>query len=397
MMLSKVSRSLTSNILNSKNEVSNLKALVLLSNLKISKRDFSIEKIGERNEKPYDYKNKKYGLLGQIFDSTLNKLGENSLIITVDGNFGSGKSEFAKNLAKEIDFVYAREPDLDAHLYQLPNGENTKDIINEYVGDDKRYHIDSLEEWHRDPSFKRTIALQHNFYNIRWMQMRTALLHLMSTGQGVVLERSVFSDAIIGQSLYENNFLSDEAFRFYLRDLTPNTIDHLWRPHVMVYLDKSPEDCLKSIKENGKPFEKESKVYNLEFLKSMEKNYKNKLLPGARNEMHVLTYNSSDADVELTKEDLVTLDFEDETKFNDWRIRKETTINTYRKMLANYDNCVGVLKSPKSYVDVPEYLLYGEPLAKLVHKLGNDPRYTNVEKSSPFSMSNTGISARNWL
>jgi len=31
----------------------------------------------------------------------------------------------------------------------------------------------------------------------------------MSTGQGVVLERSVFSDAVIGQSLYDNNLLSD--------------------------------------------------------------------------------------------------------------------------------------------------------------------------------------------
>jgi hypothetical protein len=31
-------------------------------------------------------------------------------------------------------------------------------------------------------------------------------------------------------------------------------------------------------------------------------------------------------------EDLELLDFEDQTKFNDWRIRKETTINTYRRM-----------------------------------------------------------------
>ena len=74
----------------------------------------------------------------------------------------------------------------------------------------------------------------------------------MFLGQGVVLERSVFSDAVIGQSLYENNFLSDEAFRLYLRDLVPNTIAELWRPHVMIYLDKSPEDCLKTIKEEGK-------------------------------------------------------------------------------------------------------------------------------------------------
>jgi hypothetical protein len=43
-----------------------------------------------------------------------------------------------------------------------------------------------------------------------------------------------------------------KAFRFYIRDLVPNTIAELWRPHVVIYLDKSPEECLKSIKENGK-------------------------------------------------------------------------------------------------------------------------------------------------
>lgn len=185
---------------------SNLKSLVVLV-----KRDFSIDQIGKRYEKPFDYKKKQYGLWDQFVDSTMKKLGENTLLITVEGNFGSGKSSFAKKLAKEIDFVYAREPDLDTHLYQLPNGNNAREIMNEYVGDNKRFHLDSLEEWHLEPSYKKTITLQHAFYNIRWMQTRTALLHLMSTGQGVVLERSAHSDSVIAQSLYENNLLSDQG------------------------------------------------------------------------------------------------------------------------------------------------------------------------------------------
>jgi len=50
----------------------------------------------------------------------------------------------------------------------------------------------------------------------------------------------------------------------------------------MIYLDKSPEECLKAIQAKGKSYEKESKVYNLDFLKSMDKNYKKKLLPELR-------------------------------------------------------------------------------------------------------------------
>jgi hypothetical protein len=181
MMLSKISHSLKSisNKLNS-NEISNLKSIILVSSFN---RKFSINEIGKRYKDPYDYKKKTYGLFGQIFDSTMKRLGENSLIITVEGNYGAGKSEFAKKLAKEIDFVYAREPDLDAHLFKLPNGHNSKDLINEYVGDNKRFRIDTLEDWHREPSFKKAISIQHSFYNIRWMQYRTALLHLMSTGK----------------------------------------------------------------------------------------------------------------------------------------------------------------------------------------------------------------------
>jgi hypothetical protein len=180
MIYNKVSISLVKKVYN----INRRKSIIFLNGL--IKRSFSIENIGKRYEKPFDYKNKQYGLFGQVFDSTLKKLGENSLIITVEGNFGSGKSEFAKKLAKEIDFVYAREPDFDFHLFKLANGENKRNIINEYVQENHRFHIDSLEEWHLDPTFKRTIGLQHNFYNIRWMQTRTALLHLLSTGKLII-------------------------------------------------------------------------------------------------------------------------------------------------------------------------------------------------------------------
>ena len=179
MMLSKISRSIAS-VSQSLNKTHNPKTIILLGTF--IKRDFSASKIGKLEHAPYDYKNKPYGLYGQWTDSTLKRLGENSIIITVDGNFGSGKSEFAKQLAKDIEFVYAREPDIDRHIFDLPNGHNIRKIINSITNGNERFHLDSLEEWHRDPTFKRTIALQHIFYNIRWMQTRTALLHLLSTG-----------------------------------------------------------------------------------------------------------------------------------------------------------------------------------------------------------------------
>lgn len=37
-----------------------------------------------------------------------------------------------------------------------------------------------------------------------------------------------------------------------MRDLIPNTIGELWRPHACIYLNKSPEECLSNIKAKGK-------------------------------------------------------------------------------------------------------------------------------------------------
>ena len=383
-MLSKVTRGASTlsrlTLLSSSGEA-NAKSIVLLQTYTISKRNFSIDEVGKRNEKPYDYLNKRYGLIGQVFDSTLRKLGENSLIITVEGNFGAGKSEFAKKLAKDIDFVYASEPDLDKHVFKLADGRDRRAIVNQIVGDNEKYHIANLEDWHSSPSFKNTIQLQQSFYATRFMQTRQALLHLLSTGQGVVLERSAFSDTVIGQSLYDNHLLSDAAYRFYMRDLVPNTLYELWKPHVSIYLDKSPEECLKTIKEKGKPFEKNSKVYNLNFLRSVENNYKKTFLPEARSNLHVLTYNSNDADPERVVEDLEMLDFEDQSKFGDWRIRKETTINSYRKHIANYEHMRDVLNAPQGFVEVPELLWYGEEYEKLSSTFATEhkaPEKTNL-------------------
>jgi hypothetical protein len=206
-MIMLTSRSLASltKKLTCSNDLIAIRSVVILSPYANSKRYFSIDQIGKRYEKPFDYKNKQYGLWDQFTDSTLKRLGENSLIISVEGNFGTGKSALISKLAKEIDFVQAREPDLNHHVYTTDDGINLRDIVNEYAAGNKRYYADSLDEFHLQPSFKRTIALQHAYYNIKWMQHRTALLHLLSTGK-------VFEYAI----KISTNFFLVEFFTFKL-------------------------------------------------------------------------------------------------------------------------------------------------------------------------------------
>jgi NADH dehydrogenase (ubiquinone) 1 alpha subcomplex subunit 10 len=167
-----------------------------------SVRLFSVADIGKTYPKPYDYKYKPYGLYGRLTDSTLKRLNDNSLIITVDGNFGSGKSEFAKTLAREINFHHAKEIDFDDLLYTKTGNNETVNLrlyLNQIVEQNERFRITSIDEWHENPNYKRAIEMQKLFFYCRYQQYRIALLHLLSTGQGVVLERSPFSDYVLGK------------------------------------------------------------------------------------------------------------------------------------------------------------------------------------------------------
>jgi NADH dehydrogenase (ubiquinone) 1 alpha subcomplex subunit 10 len=165
----------------------------------ISIRLFSSADIGKPLPKPFDYKHKPYGLWARLTDSSIKRLTDNTLLISVDGNFGSGKTELAQKLSKEIKFHLGKQINFDDMLYKQPNNANLREIVNTLVQDNERFHISTLNEWHENPSYKRSMELQRNFYYCRWFQFRQAILHLMSTGEGVLLERSPYSDYVIGK------------------------------------------------------------------------------------------------------------------------------------------------------------------------------------------------------
>ena len=295
---------------------------------------FSALEIGNRHPKPFDYKNKNYNSLQTLLDTqTVQRLGENSLIITVDGNFGSGKSEFAKRLAKEIDFIYASEIDLDRTFYiRKDNGANLREFVNSVVQKNELYRYNTVEEWHQNPLFKRGAQIQRAFYKARWLQYRCALISLFSTGQGIVLERSPYSDSVIAQSLYDENLVSKEFINYYKKDLVSQTLCEIWRPHVTIYLDRTPENCLKNIAKSGKDFEKKSQVYTTEFLKTVEKNYKKSFLPEMRQDICVLSYDNNDEQIVIDDviDDLESFDFDQIQKFSDWSVKNPSIVDNLR-------------------------------------------------------------------
>lgn len=63
-----------------------------------------------------------------------------------------------------------------------------------------------------------------------------ALAHLLSTGQGVVMNRSVYSDIVFLEAMFRNEYISKNAYRF-LHEVRLITIQELMRPHLVIYLD----------------------------------------------------------------------------------------------------------------------------------------------------------------
>lgn len=87
-----------------------------------------------------------------------------------------------------------------------------------------------------NPKDKMAGIFQGHMYRIRYWNYIEALAHLFSTGQGVVLNRSAYSDIVFLEAMYRTNLLSKNAYRT-LKEVRENTLQELMKPHLVIYLD----------------------------------------------------------------------------------------------------------------------------------------------------------------
>ena len=130
---------------------------------------------------PFDYKNKKYGILRQMFDTTSSRLDENSKIVVVDGNLASGKKEFAQRVAKEFDLKYF-PPIIEEDLYTEGSFGFDLRHLNPYLPDKSKFY-DQKAFYTDTNASKGTIAIyQMWMYRRRFYQYAEAITHLLNTG-----------------------------------------------------------------------------------------------------------------------------------------------------------------------------------------------------------------------
>lgn len=309
-------------------------------NNKVSKANIYSKSSGmlEERVKPWNYTKWGYNSFFALFDGTTKRFNDNSKLICIEGPPALGKTKLAEELADELDMKY------------IPGISMEDFYINKY-GYDLR-ELDHLFKHPKLVSFDEKKFAQNptgqdggvdrmvtTLFYIRFRKYIEALAHIFNTGQGVVMEKSVYSDYVFVDTAYEMGWL-DRTTRIYLNKIKKQMLFPLLRPHLILYLD-APVDVVQSkIRARAAtthPWEKNSPVYeNTAYLNLLYEDKFKSYIKAASANSRVLMYDWSEGgDTEVVVEDIERLNLDYFDKYDplckDWRMHKEE--NYTRKRL----------------------------------------------------------------
>merc|ERR1719187_1236074 len=190
---------------------------------------------------------------------------------------------------------------------------------------------------------------------MRYIQYVDVLEHLFNTGQGVVTERSPFSDWAYIDAAFNQGWI-DKTTKTYYWKMRNLTIDALLRPNLIIYLD-APTDVVQSkIRARAKtthPWEANSPVWeNTKYLDELyQKMIKREYLPVAAESSYVLQYDWSEGgDVEVVVEDIERLQMDYHDKYDkqqkDWRLHTEDGFASKRNLYTMKHKLLGYFNDP---------------------------------------------------
>ncbi|KAG7240416.1 hypothetical protein INR49_026987 [Caranx melampygus] len=246
-------------------------------------------------------------------ERTTPRLTQNSKIISVDGNLASGKGALAQKLADKLGNYQTAE--ININICVVAVHARARHVL---FGQDEggegaavcRLQRDvQLEKFYKDPKAAdgNSYRLQLWMYNMRLLQYSDAIEHLLTTGQGVILERSPFSDMVFLDAMFKEGYIRKECVQHY-NEVKNISICEFLPPHLVIYVDVPAEEVQKKLKQSSKPY---LQNVPLSYLKSIENGYKKSFLPQISEVSEVLAYDATQSqDVERVAEDIEYLKFE---------------------------------------------------------------------------------------
>uniref|UniRef100_A0A9N6WXM0 NADH dehydrogenase [ubiquinone] 1 alpha subcomplex subunit 10, mitochondrial n=1 Tax=Evadne anonyx TaxID=141404 RepID=A0A9N6WXM0_9CRUS len=322
---------------------------------------------------PFPYKETSYNFLRALVDyPTTSRLDENSKLIVVDGLPTAGKGALAKELADELDMAYLEAPTIAKTLFN-EYGFDLRKLDSKLPLDCRSYdEIDFL----KNPKSVKAARMQIKLFQLRFKQYIDALAHILNTGQGVVLNRSVFSDFVFMQGMVTQGFVSRNVQSYYYQ-MKNNSLFQLWRPHLVIYLDVPVEVVRSRIEARNRANEKDSPASTTAYLESLDKAYKQEYLKSMSNHSEMLVYDwAVPSNVETVVEDVERINFEQygqhDTKLEDWcRIDEWDWNNSRRTFSTQQETLMQFTNVPA--ISCPEILIDGEDIKVFEKVMNNAP------------------------
>lgn len=144
----------------------------------------------------------------------------------------AGKTAFGEQLAQDLDMLFVPGVNMDDYF------------INAYGFDMRK--LDPLlpvkarsfdtNDFLKDPNHINVAAYQFHMLRLKFEKYFDGLTHLLNTGQGVVIERSVYSDFVFVEAMFRAGHISRNFQRAYY-EIRDNVLAFLLLPHLVIYLD----------------------------------------------------------------------------------------------------------------------------------------------------------------
>ncbi|NWW30050.1 NDUAA dehydrogenase, partial [Panurus biarmicus] len=177
-------------------------------------------------------------------------------------------------------------------------------------------------------------------------------------GQGVVLERSPYSDFVFLDAMFKQGYIHKRCLDHY-KEVKEISISELLPPHLVIYVDMPVPEVQKKIQEKGKPYEKK---VSPSYLQSIEDAYKRTFLPEISESSEVLQYTATAAeDVEKVIEDIEYLKFDK----GPWLEQDDVSFHHLR---LHVQDKTGVLDSVTIPRFVPEITIGGSEYDKIYYE-----------------------------